>query len=85
MLNVDYVFYYEPEVAYVKWCTRICPVCGDIIPIPDINKWRYKRATRERKKYCDGYKYFCSWKCLRIDEKEHPKKRSNFYNDFIAV
>jgi len=81
---VDYMFYHMPEVASGKWCKRICPTCGDMFDIPDINIWRYKRATRERG-YPDNYKYFCSWKCLRQDEKDHPKKRSNFYNDFIAV
>ena len=53
---------WEPEV-------RRCRNCGKPFAILHPTRWAYKRAKGAR------YEYFCSWGCLRADEKKDERKR----------
>ena len=44
---------------------KLCPVCGKKFPILYPQIWVYKKQTTWNR-----YKYFCSWTCLRADEKK---------------
>ena len=44
--------------------TKLCPVCRKYFSVLYPHLWRYKVQTTSNR-----YKYFCSWKCLRADEK----------------
>ena len=45
-----------------------CKHCGKPISILHPSRWAYKVSNGH-----GGYKYFCTWKCLRADEKENEK------------
>ena len=40
-----------------------CPVCGKKFIIRDHSEWVYKLEAKDSKKY------YCSWSCMRKDEK----------------
>ena len=44
---------------------RICPVCGKEFWVSSV--WIYKHG------YANSLKWYCSWKCMRHDEKERQK------------
>lgn len=49
---------------------RVCTVCGKRFSVLYPHLWRYKEP-------CGGnghYRYFCSWKCLRANEKNQKEK-----------
>ena len=49
---------------------RTCPVCGRRWFVCDLDQWvffRWKGAGQRD--------YFCSWKCIREWDKDHPMKR----------
>ena len=46
-----------------------CPICQKEFDTLSCDQWVYKR-----KKYGGGgYRYYCSWKCMRTDERQHAK------------
>ena len=45
-----------------------CKHCGKPISILHPSQWGYK--VRNKK---GGWNYFCTWKCLRADERKEPK------------
>ena len=45
------------------WVEKDCNVCGKTFILT--SEWVYKRNGR----------LFCSWKCMRKDEKEHEQKK----------
>lgn len=46
-----------------------CPACGKVFEVVWCDLWAYKHQ-----KYGGaGYRYYCSWKCLRADESKHAK------------
>ena len=51
-----------------------CPVCGKSFCVMS-DEWAYKR----RKSNGSAFNYFCSWKCLRTDERkrEATQKKSS--------
>lgn len=49
---------------------RACKVCGKIFTVLHPDRWAYKQSTGNGQ-----YNWFCSWKCLRIDEKQREEKR----------
>ncbi len=49
--------------------TKRCPECGKKFDIVWCDIWAYKN----QKSGISGYRYFCSWKCLRADEMKHAK------------
>ena len=50
---------------------RRCPICKKKFEVLWCDLWAYKR-----KKYGGGgYTYYCSWKCMREDERKHAKIR----------
>ena len=48
-----------------------CKNCGKAIAVLAPSRWGYKK----RRSYGGGWDYFCTWKCLREDEKKHEKKQ----------
>ena len=46
-----------------------CPVCGKKFHILDCDAWVYKAGRYGG----GGYNYYCSWHCLREDERRHMK------------
>lgn len=73
---------YEKKTDRVNYLynSRICPVCKkEFYTIND--SWGYK------KKWRDTTTYFCSWHCLRDQEKKDEAKKKNkksedlFYED----
>lgn len=49
---------------------RVCPVCGKHFGVLYKNRWAYKK-TRAK----GGYDFYCSWKCLRVDEMKRKTKQ----------
>ena len=48
-----------------------CPICHKNFDMLSCDQWVYKR-----KRYGGGgYTYYCSWHCMREDERGHEKKR----------
>ena len=46
-----------------------CPICQKEFDTLSCDQWVYKR-----KKYGGGgYRYYCSWHCMRADEKKHDE------------
>ena len=45
-----------------------CPICGKTF-LRAGTDWVYKRPTNR------GNIYFCSWSCMRRDEKKHPRRK----------
>ena len=45
-----------------------CKHCGKPISILHPSQWGYK--VRNKK---GGWTYYCTWKCLRADERKEPK------------
>ena len=45
-----------------------CRHCGKPITVLYPSRWAYKVSNGH-----GGYKYFCTWKCLRADERKEPK------------
>lgn len=52
-------------------CEKLCPVCGKKFPVLRPHMWAYK----ERKPNSSNYRFFCSWKCLRADEKRKEQDK----------
>lgn len=50
---------------------RKCKVCGKIFTVLYPDRWAYKTRKSES---APVDKWFCSWHCLREDEKRHEKK-----------
>lgn len=47
-----------------------CKNCGKPISVLAPSRWGYKKRNRN-----SSWDYFCTWKCLREDEKKHEKKQ----------
>ena len=47
-----------------------CKNCGKPIAVLAPSRWGYKKRNRN-----SSWDYFCTWKCLREDEKKHEKKQ----------
>lgn len=47
---------------------RICKNCGKVIYVLHPSRWAYKK-----KKASECYEYYCTWKCMREDEKGKKK------------
>lgn len=53
---------------------EFCCVCGKRFYIPDRETYVYQK----QRCYYDGkhsIKWFCSWRCMRAEEKEHERKK----------
>ena len=55
----------EYEIAF------ICRNCGKKIDIIHPSRWAYKVKNNK-----GGHNYFCTWKCLREDERKKEKKQA---------
>ena len=51
---------------------QICPICGKPFFVTS-TQWAYKKTVYSGRRY-DKIVYYCSWKCLRIDEKQDQGK-----------
>lgn len=51
---------------------QICPICGKPFWVTG-TQWAYKKTVYSGSRY-DKIVYYCSWKCLRIDEKQDQGK-----------
>ena len=47
-----------------EFLDKKCPICGKGFAVLYPNRWAYKRARTSSQ-----FTYFCSWKCLRANEK----------------
>ena len=47
-----------------EFLDKKCPICGKEFAVLYPNRWAYKRARTSSQ-----FTYFCSWKCLRANEK----------------
>lgn len=52
---------------------QTCPVCGKPFWCTG-GQWAYKKTCYESGGRFDKLLYYCSWKCLRIAEKEDASK-----------
>lgn len=48
-----------------------CPICGKEFFVLACDQWVYKR----HKYGGEGYYYYCSWHCMREDERRHAKPK----------
>ena len=48
-----------------------CPMCGKKFEIMWCDLWAYKTQRYGG----GGYKYYCSWHCLRAEERRHEKPK----------
>lgn len=54
----------EGSIAYT-YKYKYCPICHKKFCIPALSYWTYKKVSHDNKS-----RYFCSWGCLRADEKQ---------------
>ena len=63
----------KSPVNHVSGLTHIrkCAQCGKTFEIPLLEEWAYSRDACNRG--ADKRKLFCSWHCLRDNQREHPQ------------
>ncbi len=54
-----------------RWSEEECPICKKIFVVPDSGIYAYK--IQHHKKGIQRWTYYCSWKCLRIAQKQHEE------------
>lgn len=57
-----------------------CPICGKTFYVQNPSEYVYKRFIKYKRKKKPERIVFCSYKCMRKHEKEHPTK---YYNDVV--
>lgn len=56
------------EIEALYEADRRCSFCGKVFTVLHPTRWAYKKTNGPR------YKYFCSWKCLRAEERGEERK-----------
>lgn len=54
-------------MSYIR-VDKKCPICGKRFEPPDTSIWAYKRYVSST-----SYIFFCSWGCLREDERRRDE------------
>ena len=49
---------------------KVCPVCGKVFFVLELQKWVFQRTVRWNKRTTEKTVYFCTWGCLRKYEAD---------------